>query len=140
MVLLLIGYILPILTVRKLWETNTFSIISGIQNLWLEKYYFLAVIIFIFSVIFPIAKLGSLMVVWLIGLHDEQRKKLIRFLEFLGKWSMLDVFVAAVIVVWVKLGALADAKAENGIYFFCASIILAMMVTALQSTLIQKHK
>ena len=40
-VLLFIGLNLPILTVRKLWEKNTFSIISGIMNLWKDKYYFL---------------------------------------------------------------------------------------------------
>lgn len=139
LVLLIIGLTLPIMTTRKLWESNTYSIMTGVQNLWDEKYYVLAVIIFVFSVIFPIAKLVSLSVVWFVRLKDEQRQKLIYFMEVFGKWSMLDVFVSAIIIVWVKLGALADAKAEHGIYFFGASVLLTMVVSSMQSALVKRY-
>src|SRR5580692_9439218 len=89
-VLLVIGLTLPILTVRKLWDSNTYSIITGVQNLWQEKYYALAVIIFTFSIIFPIAKLIALSSVWFIRLKDENRKTLVLCMEIFGKWSMLD--------------------------------------------------
>ncbi len=137
-VFLIIGLSLPILTVRKLWDSNTYSIITGIQNLWDEKYYVLAVIIFVFSIIFPIAKLCALCAVWFARLQEEQRKKLIHFMEIFGKWSMLDVFVSAIIIVWVKLGALASARAENGIYFFAVSILMTMLVSSLQGNLIKR--
>ena len=48
-VFLVIGLSLPILTVRKLWDSNTYSVLTGIQNLWAQKYYVLAVIIFAFD-------------------------------------------------------------------------------------------
>ena len=134
-VFLVLGLNLPILTVRKLWEQNTFSVLSGIVNLWKEHYYFLAAIVFFFSIIFPIVKLVTLFVIWFIELTDLQRKLILNWLGALGKWSMLDVFVAAIIIVSIKLGALASAKAENGIYYFGLSILLAMIVTALQSSL-----
>ena len=137
-VLLFIGLRLPVLTVRKLWERNTFSIISGIINLWNGKYYFLSFIIFFFSVIFPIAKLVTLFVIWSVRLRDHQRKWLLHGLSFLGKWSMLDVFVTAIIIVSIKLGVLASAKAEIGIYYFGISILLAMLVTNLQSNLVNR--
>ena len=137
-VLLIIGLTLPVLTVRKLWNSNTYSIISGVQNLWVEKYYVLAVVIFTFSIIFPIAKLVSLSAVWFVKLKDEQRKNLVYLMEIFGKWSMLDVFVTAIMIVWVKLGALASAKAENGIYFFAASVLLTMIVSSLQSGLVKR--
>ena len=137
-ILLIVGLSLPILTVRKLWDSNTYSILTGIQNLWDEKYYVLAVVIFVFSIIFPIAKLVALSTVWFVRLEDQQRKKLIYWMEIFGKWSMLDVFVSAIIVVWIKLGSLADAKAENGIYFFAASVLLTMIVSSLQSVLIKR--
>jgi paraquat-inducible protein A len=137
-VLLIIGLTLPILTVRKLWDSNTYSILTGVQNLWQEKYYALAVIIFTFSIIFPIAKLLSLSAVWFIKLKDEQRKALVLYMEIFGKWSMLDVFVTAIFIVWVKLGALASAKAENGIYFFAASVLLTMILSSLQSALVKR--
>lgn len=139
MVLLIIGLTLPVLTTRKLWESNTYSIVTGVQNLWREKYYVLAVIIFFFSVIFPIAKLLSLSVVWSIKLKDEHRQKVIYFMEIFGKWSMLDVFVSAIVIVWIKMGALASAKAENGIYFFAASVLLTMVVSSLQGALVKRR-
>lgn len=139
-VLLIVGLILPILTVRKLWENNTYSIISGVGNLWVEGYYVLAVIIFIFSVIFPIAKLLALSAVWFVKLRDEQRKTLIYWMEIFGKWSMLDVFVSAILIVWIKLGSLASAKAENGIYFFAASVLLTMVVSSLLSAIVKREQ
>ena len=138
--LLFIGLHLPVLTIRKLWAKNTFSIISGIMNLWKDKNYFLSVIIFFFSVILPIVKLTTLFVIWYVRLRDNQRKWLLYGLGFLGKWSMLDVFVTAIIIVSVKLGALASAKAERGIYYFGISILLAMIVTNLQSNLVNRTK
>ncbi len=137
MCLLLIGLSLPVMTVRKLWETNTYSILTGVQNLWHEKLYVLALIIFVFSVIFPIAKLIALSAVWLIKLTDERRQRLIYFMEIFGKWSMLDVFVTAIIIVWIKLGPLASARAEIGIYFFGASVLLTMILSSLQSALVK---
>jgi len=136
--LLIIGLTLPILTVRKLWDSNTYSVLTGVQNLWQEKYYVLAVVIFTFSIIFPISKLIALSAVWFIRLKDEQRKTLVLCMEIFGKWSMLDVFVTAIFIVWVKLGALASAKAENGIYFFAASVLLTMVLSSLQSSLVKR--
>ncbi|MBF0123521.1 MAG: paraquat-inducible protein A [Candidatus Omnitrophica bacterium] len=138
--LLVVGLSLPVMTVRKLWESNTYTIITGVQNLWHEKMYVLAVIIFVFSVIFPIAKLISLSAVWFIRLTDERRGKLIYLMEVFGKWSMLDVFVSAIIIVWLKLGALAVARAESGIYFFGASVLLTMIVSSLQGALVKRFK
>ena len=139
-IFLIIGLNLPVLTIRKFWEKNTFSILTGIVNLWKTKYYFLSIIIFFFSIIFPIVKLGTLFVIWSIRLRDEHRRWLLYFLGALGKWSMLDVFVTAIIIVSIKLGALASAKAEDGIYFFAISILLAMLVTHLQSNLVNRSK
>jgi len=137
-ILLFIGLNMPVLTTRKLWEKNTFSVISGITNLWDSKYYFLSFIIFFFSVIFPIVKLVTLFAIWFIRLKNQQRKWLLRGLSLLGKWSMLDVFIIAIIIVSIKLGALASAKAEIGIYYFGMSILLAMLATNLQSNLVNR--
>ena len=138
-VLFFIALNLPVLTIHKFWEKNTFSIISGITNLWKGKYYLLSFIIFFFSIIFPILKLAILFVIWFVRLRDNQRKWLLYGLGFLGKWSMLDVFITAIIIVSIKLGALASAKAEIGIYYFAISILLAMIVTNLQSNLVNRQ-
>ncbi len=138
--LLFVGFRLPVFTVRKLWERNTFSIISGIMALWKDKYFFLASVIFFFSVVFPVVKLASLSFIWFVRMTDEQRKRLLYYLSILGKWSMLDVFVASIIIVAVKLGVLASAKAEKGIYFFGMSILLAMIVTTFEYNLAHRSR
>ncbi len=129
---LYMGFQLPVMTVKKLWATNTFSIVSGINTLWDDGHVFLAALIFFFSIIFPIVKLSSLAVIWFMKLSDEQRKGMLFRLETLGRWSMLDVFVVAVLIVSVKLGPLASTTVEDGIYFFGFSILLAMCVTTMQ--------
>jgi len=47
-----------------------------------------------------------------------------------GKWSMLDVFVVAVLLATVKLGAVANVQLHYGLYLFAAAVILTMIVTA----------
>jgi paraquat-inducible protein A len=51
-------------------------------------------------------------------------------MHLLGKWSMLDVFVVAVLVVTVKLGAMASVEARYGIYAFTAAVFLTMYITS----------
>jgi paraquat-inducible protein A len=136
--LFFIGLRIPVLTVQKLWETNTFSIMTGIRNLWEEKNHVLAGVIFFFSIVFPVVKLGTLLVVWFVRMTDRRRKWILYGLEILGRWSMLDVFVVAIIIVSVKLGILATAKVESGIYYFAAAILLAMAATTLESYLARR--
>ncbi len=132
---LVAGLRLPVLTVRKAWEKNTFSIFSGIESLYESKYFFLAAVVFFFSIVFPLVKLAALFALWFVPFTDSQRKLILRWLEALGRWSMLDVFIVAVIIMSVKLGAFASAKPERGIYFFGLSILLAMFATAFQARL-----
>jgi paraquat-inducible protein A len=129
------GLSLPVLTVRKIWEQNTFTILSGIQNLYKDGQYFLTFVVFFFSIVFPIVKLGALNAIWFYPMAPERRERILHWLSLLGKWSMLDVFIVAVIIVSVKLGVLASANAEEGVYYFGVSILLAMWATAVESRL-----
>lgn len=138
MTLFWIALKLPILTVQKLWEQNTFSIMGGIQNLWTEGNRGLASIIFFFSIVFPIVKLVMLLIIWFVKMTDRRRRWILYVLEALGRWSMLDVFVVAVLMVSMKLGVLATAKIEKGIYYFGAAILTAMLATALASYLARR--
>lgn len=55
--------------------------------------------------------------------------KHLRWLATYSKWSMLDVFVVALLVVTLKLGAMAQAKVEFGIYAFASSVLITMLVS-----------
>ena len=128
--LLVLGLFLPIITLKELvfWK-HTFSVLTGIQSLFQEGHFILGLIIFLFSVLFPITKLIVLFQIWFSRLDDKQRKFYVHWLGVLGKWSMLDVFVIAVTIVITKISSFAKAEPRVGLYLFGVSIVLAMIIT-----------
>ena len=73
---------------------------------------------------------GLLALVWNLETQSSAaHRRHLRWLAEYSKWSMLDVFVVALLVVSVKLGALAQAHVREGIYFFAASVVLTMLVS-----------
>lgn len=128
------GLLLPLLTVSKLLLVkNTFSVLSGVYQLYLKQQYFLFAVIGIFSVLFPTLKL-IVIGAWLSRPHQKASFTLLKFVHAIGKWSMMDVFVVAVLVVAVKLAGLASVQMREGLYFFTASVILTMLLTHLLMT------
>lgn len=85
--------------------------------------------LFFFSIVFPFVKLAALAIIWLVRLSDEKRLQLLHWLGLLGKWSMLDVFVVAILIVLVKLGPVARIEPRLGVYVFALAILASMMVT-----------
>ena len=130
-ILLIIGLVAPIITFKKfIFIQNTFSILSGTWQLFLERQFFLFIIIALFSIILPIFKLGLLskLVLSDIALTSNNEKTL-ELIHRYGKWSMLDVFVVAILVVVVKLGAIADVEKHIGLYAYAIAAILIMLIT-----------
>ncbi len=81
--------------------------------------------------VLPIIKLGVLF--RLLGSRASSSETLHRYLRLMhqyGKWSMLDVFVVALLVVAVKLGAVASVETHYGLYAFGAAVLLTMVITA----------
>ena len=140
-VLFIMGLVLPAITLKELiFWTNTFSVLTGIQSLFDEGHYLLGLIIMLFSIFFPFFKMIILSMVWFSELPSGKREFYVHWLGILGKWSMLDVFVVAVTIVVTKISGLAKANAEVGIYFFGASVVLAMIVTERIERIIQTNK
>lgn len=127
---LALGLTQPILQVEKFifWESD-YSVITGIIGLYEDGEYLLAFVIFFFSLVFPVAKLVLLLIVWRAKMSHTQRFKVLRGLSTLGKWSMLDVFAVAILVVAGKLGAVADVQPRVGVYLFAAGVVLSMLAT-----------
>ncbi len=129
-VLLYFGLSLPLMEVEKMvfWKSE-YSVMAGVISLFEQEEYLLAVILFFFSVVFPMVKLTALWVLWRVKFDDEKRRVVLEWLGILGKWSMLDVFVVAILIVAVKLGPLANVTPKNGVYVFAAAIFSAIMTT-----------
>lgn len=130
--LLLLGLWAPLLRLEKFYFfTNEVSLFSALVTLKAEAEWGLFILIGAFSVLFPILKLVMLLLVWnLEAARSDRHKKHLHWLNLYSKWSMLDVFVVALLVVTVKLGAFAQATVGYGIYAFAASVILTMLISA----------
>lgn len=132
LVSLIVGLAAPIITLEKfMLIENTFSVVSGVQQLIAEGRWFLFILIGGFSVVLPLLKL--LVLFRLLSPQCDNAGRLRRYLHWMhlyGKWSMLDVFVVAVLVVAVKLGAIAHVEMRYGLYAFAASVLLTMAITA----------
>lgn len=124
-----IGIWAPMLTLTKLMLIdNTFSVMSGIWHLYLEGDYPLFVILGLFTVVLPIVKLALLFYAW--NRPRTAHRASVRWLDMLGKWSMLDVFVVAVLIAAVKLRPMATMELHYGLYLFAASVVMMMIASS----------
>lgn len=123
-VLLLLGLILPVVRVTKYFIfTGQHSIADGIILLWSDGEYLLALIVLLFSAVFPYYKLDQAYRLWRrTSVNDPGFDMRLHRIEWLSKWSMVDVLVIALIVFSVKMTNVADARSEFGLYFFIAAI------------------
>lgn len=128
LVALVVGVIAPLLTLQKLYFIeNTISLISTIQTLYNDNDWLLFVLITVFSLCIPVIKIVSLLLITNVDFEKGSfLDKTLTVIETLGKWSMLDVFVVALLLVSVKLGALAKVEVHYGLYVFAFSVILTM--------------
>ena len=130
-VLLAFGLYLPLLRLEKMlfWK-NSYSVVTGVFGLAEDGQYVLATVVFFWSVVFPIAKLALLHWIWFGKTDKDQRALVVRWLDRLGKWSMLDVYIVAVLIVAVKLGPLAEVTVQPGLFVFGAAVLSTMLVGA----------
>jgi paraquat-inducible protein A len=87
-------------------------------------------VIALFSIILPIFKLAFLFKLALAKkTSNTSTRKLLELMHRFGKWSMLDVFVVAILVVVLKLGAIGDVERHIGLYAYAGAAILIMLLT-----------
>lgn len=134
---LLIGLFAPIITLEKFYFfDNTVSIASGLFELIEEGQFLLFVIILLFSIVLPVLKLLLLNKLLSPTINSKNNfRKHLSWMHQYGKWSMLDVFVVAVLIATVKLRAVANVELHYGLYLFATAVILTMLVTARVVTL-----
>ena len=124
--------LLPVLDVESSVKgTQKSTIISGVIQFWQDGDYPVAIIIFTASVLIPILKVIAL--VWLCiaaqrgTTHPIGTTRLYRVTEFIGRWSMVDVFVVAILVGVVQLGSVMSIRPGAGALAFAGVVILTML-------------
>src|SRR5262249_1557309 len=93
------GLLLPALTITRIALFDSqLSILGGLADLWTSGHLGVFMLILLFSVMLPYTKLALLTFLFLARASAERRRRLLALLSGLGKWSMLDVLVVAVMV------------------------------------------
>lgn len=124
--------LLPVMSVYFLGKGQPDTIIGGVFHLAEAGQWPLALLVFVASIVVPILKLIALGFL-LITIQRQStwrpldRIKLYRFTEYIGRWSMVDVFVVAVLTGLVQFGNIAQVQANIGTFSFAAVVVLTML-------------
>lgn len=124
--------VLPIMTVSSLGQGDPSTIMSGVIQLVQHGMFPIAAVVFVASILVPTFKLvGIGLLLFSVQRHQplsaRQRIIMYRFIEFIGRWSMLDIFVIAILVAVVNFGRLANIEANLGAVAFSSVVILTML-------------
>ncbi len=126
--------LLPIMETRSLFGIQRDTIMSGVVFLWTSGSQALALIVFVASILVPMFKLLALTVLTLSvqrrsALHPQHRAWLYRVVEAIGRWSMLDIYVVALMVALVQITTLARIEAGGGAAAFGAVVVLTILAS-----------
>jgi paraquat-inducible protein A len=123
---------LPIMNTRTLFDERQDTIISGVFALWAAGSWELAMVVFVASIVVPLVKIAAL-VVLLFSVHSRwptgrrRRTRVFGIVEWIGQWSMLDVFVVVLMVALVQFSTLARIEPGPGAAAFGAVVVLTML-------------
>lgn len=124
--------LLPIMTVNSLGSGQSDTIMSGVLELVHLGMLPIAAVVFIASILVPTFKLVGLgLLLYSVQRHQpmsaRQRILMYRFIEWIGRWSMLDIFVIAILVAVVNFGSLASILPGYGATAFASVVVLTML-------------
>jgi paraquat-inducible protein A len=132
--LYILANILPILRIVRFGRDEPSTIFSGVRELMQSGLWPLALIVFLASIAVPLIKLTGL--TWFLlairARFTQQvmvRTRLYRFIEGIGRWSNIDVFMLSILTALVQFGNLTRVEAEPGAVAFAAVVLLTMLAS-----------
>ena len=130
--------ILPMTVTQSLLGNQQDTIMSGVIYFWQTGDYFVSSVIFIASIFIPMLKLVILAIL-LMAVHLQSSRRLrfspencatlYRVVEFIGRWSMIDVFVVAMLAALIQIHSIATILAGPGAVAFGAVVVLTMLAS-----------
>jgi paraquat-inducible protein A len=126
--------LLPVMTTSTVFGAKDDTILSGVIYFWVNGAYGLAAIIFIASFLLPLFKIAALLILVVLAqrrsnAYRYERAQLYHLIEAIGRWSMLDVFVVAILARLVHIQGFAEINAGVGIAAFGAVVVLTMLAS-----------
>ena len=128
--------VLPVMTVERMARGGPTTILHGVVELAQSHLFPLALLVLVASVIIPVVKLVSLTILLVMTRRHSPRAlrgrtKLLRFVRFVGRWSMIDIFMLSVLVGALRFGRIASVTPGMGAAAFCTVVLLTMVATEL---------
>lgn len=122
--------LLPILEIEKFGHHHESSLLFGTIELVRQGDWFVGIVVLLFSVVFPLVKIVLLLELSLLGLlHRQHKARTYRVMEFVGKWSMMDVMLLAFMVMLVKLGSLVQFHFGPAVWAFVLCVAMSMLAS-----------
>src|SRR4051812_35932653 len=121
--------IFPFMSIEMYGRKNSATIWGGVVQLMEDGSFAIAIIVFLASILIPMMKLMILFYLALTegsGNHAAMKLRLHRIVEAIGRWSMLDIFLLAILVALVKLGHWTTVSPEKGSLLFLFVVIFTM--------------
>jgi paraquat-inducible protein A len=134
-VMLVPANVLPVLATEIAGETALeLTIMSGVVRLWQDGLWPLGVIVFVASIAVPLLKLAGMARLLRAvrrgpGKDAAKLTRLYLLLDFIGRWSMLDVFLAGFLAGAVRFESLATVEPRSGIVAFAMVVVLTLLAT-----------
>jgi len=127
--------VLPVMHTSSLLLEQDDTILSGVLFLLHSGSWPLALLVFVASIMVPLLKIFALSVlVWLnarrSSAHLLARARLYRVVEFIGRWSLLDIYAVTLLVAVVQMGQVAAIAPRGGALAFAAVVVLTMLAAA----------
>lgn len=126
--------VLPIMVTQSILGTQEDTILSGVIYLWITGSHLLAIVVLIASIVVPLMKM-MILTFLLLSVHFRstwrlrQQTRLYALVELIGRWSMLDIFVVALLAALVRAGALATVIPGSGAAAFGMVVVLTMLAS-----------
>jgi len=122
--------LLPILRIEKFGHHRESSLLIGTLELLREGSWFVGSVVLLFSIVFPLVKIILLLELSLLGLlHRQHKARTYRVMEFVGKWSMMDVMLLAFMVMLVKLGTLVQFQFGSAVWAFVLCVAMSILAS-----------
>jgi paraquat-inducible protein A len=126
--------LLPIMVTQSIFGTQHDTILSGVIYLWLSGSHMLSLVVLIASIVVPLLKMMILTLLLLTVRRRStwrlrQQTRLYTVVEVIGRWSMLDIFVVALLASLVRAGSLATITPGAGALAFASVVVLTMLAS-----------
>lgn len=129
---LALGITLPSIKLTRFYFfASEYSLLSTVYTLIARNQIFLGSLVLIFSIMLPVFKIFYLVILTTMPPDVLARQyRHLKALEWLGKWSMHDVLVLALMIFFIKSQGVYDARSLSGVYFFTSAVVFMILAYA----------